>query len=381
MANRRTASPLWVFVSLALGLASIVCLICVSEADELSSLKPSKAVAQESPDWVFGGVAGPEGTYFLLDVNEAILRYSKDGELLGRVPPAAAIAKDYYPKALERIPGGYLLEYDTAKFVRLGEDFEPTGRSPYLDLSNDISNGYRTLASAFQWTYVQGHQLLVFGDVHVNASRWEARFVRVPFEGPQNFKVLDSPAIPRNLREQYLVGYKYLLTAMDGNAFCLLSDESGQRGVLGKVEKPGTAEEVRRVEGLEDLGQLPRLADKSFRSVTAFFSYLDQEATIGGFFGTDDLFGVVTREASFWKLEVLGTDDEGPSLVPTDFKSNAKQLVVIPNPAEEVVHVVEKGPVEAFARQKIGKSESVSYARLSVEADRTTRGLDKGQAP
>jgi len=320
--------------------------------------------------WTESAAWTPDGNELIaLDTlyNRA-LRYSKGGRALGALPTAVEqLLERRFPLRIRRMDSSFVVEVANARFMRLNDDYQPVG-SMDLPKSSLRSDGWRA-TYLFQWV-IAGSDLLGYGDYEHRSEEGVVQrtgVLRVPLDEPENFKVLDVPLSAKDdtTRTLYRLGYPYF-TSLGSDGVILAMYENPQI-FIHKVEDDDLVpidampEAVRRRDPLEQKFETPSDFPLVMKEV--------EGATMpAGIFGWKGLLYLLYRQpgdlATVWSLAQIDPGPENARVLGTvTLPTSANHLTVVPGDRNWAF--LEKGPVQAFGKQKIDSVLFVASDRVA----------------
>jgi len=293
--------------------------------------------------------------------SETIFPYSMEGRARSNLPPELRnVLGDLPPLVIARQSGQLYVEISQSRVLTLGSDYSLKAEETVRTANVKGKSEDLTLQGMFLWQPA-GSDFLAFSDVEAANERWSSAFVRFPARDPASFEVLHSIGLMAPSRVFYQLGLPYITSL-------------GSDGYLILMENPvGIYRSRKGTKGLEPLNAFPRGFEQSSElstltaksEIVGLMAKVEQSKMPVGLYGWRDFLYVLTREpegqGTRWKIfKIDPRRDEvvGSTLLPT----RANHLTVIPGPKRWAF--IEKGPLEAWDRQRIDHLFFVPSSRL-----------------
>ena len=301
------------------------------------------------PAWTFFGCWDTGGDSFILvdTLRSQVLRYSSHGTLLDDIAGSASLGGTTItkPSVIIKSSSGLIIEDEDGKLVWLDSAYRQTKT---LDLLDIVKNKYEDLESVWGWV-PQSKELLVLGDLKSQAG-WYTALLRVPFQEPSDFEVLQRIEISDPARSFYLLGNMYLAVLGEKSYFLSMTDYPSilEFGNLGT--KPRILSALK-----EMLSVRPLLPEKrGVGSVRELFRAVERSTMPVSLYGWKDyLYGLVRENSddqTHWVLVKI--DPRADRIVRKQrIETQAKHVVLIPGP--DAWLLVEKGSVLGLGQQSI----------------------------
>jgi hypothetical protein len=319
-----------------------------------------RAALRPQPSWTESAAWSTSGDNLIVvdTLYNKALRYSKAGRSTGTLPEAVeSMLARLYPLRIRSENSSFVMELANARFMRLDHNYQP---QETLDLQDSVRADGLVATYLFQWAPV-ARDLLGYGDYKPTDRRdYHSGVLRIPFEEPSRFEVLDLPfseedRVTRNL---YRLG------------FPLFSSLGSTGVVVGMFEYPKIylhekeEDEDGKVQyRLRALDAFPKVIEKrpvlahDFLNPSDFplvMADVEKAAMPTGIFGWRDFLYVLHRRpkdgSTVWSLSKI--DPVRDRLLGTStLHTSANHLTAVPGEKEWAF--LEKGPVEAFGKQSV----------------------------
>lgn len=357
------------FVALACAVLLVLVLLVATPArgESLTHLALSSRIALTNPpNWTVSGAWTSDGDRLVLvDALASELRvYNPDGSLAREPLTKLPDIEVFTPSYIQNVGGRFLLEYDTAQFAWLTEDFEVLSTFSLKNVPTEAG----VIVSTFQWTALNETTLLTLSDVRESDGSWSSKFLRITLH-----PTISATALTREIsiqdpsRPLYLLGQPFLaaLSPTTG-AFLRLPSMDQNAPLMGLVQLQTEPPVVYGVlaETIRDASVLPVLPtdNRAYRYEDIYGVFDTVDSFVAGIYGWEGRLFLLIRHAPRWRgnqslpiwwlREVLlggeaaGSYQEMP-LLPV----RAEHLTVVPGPVAWAI--IEKGPVTGVATQDI----------------------------
>jgi hypothetical protein len=314
------------------------------------------------PSWVSSGVFNRDVLLLADPWQGRLYSYAEDGRLLDAVPPRLRQSlQDVRPQVISQERDRLYLEILQSRIVTLGADYSYKDKQT---IEATQAKGGMKLAGMFLWQPV-GSDLLTFSDVQMPNEDWWGAFVRFPANDPTAFSVLRWVPLRDSVRTFNRLGHPYI-AAVGEDGYVLLMDND-----------PGIYRSRKGKKDLEPIGSLSGILGRSpilplfgtRRDVAQVMTKVEQSRMPTGMYGWNGFLYVVMRQpakgGTRWSIHKINPEGKGEVVGSAQIPTRANHLTVVPGPTNWAF--IEKGPVEAWGRQRVGKVLFVPSARLEGE--------------
>ncbi len=304
------------------------------------------------PGWNVSGATGPADTLLLIDaLHSRIDQYSSSGAFVAEIKSPDDRFAFPKPTYIHPIPGGYLLESDEARFIRLDSKLVPSER---IDLLAGSKGPRHEIGGIYQWIPLgNGDSILAFGDVHDADGSWSSGFLRVSLKNPAKFEIVKPMRLDDPARRFYLLGNPYLAALGDRGYFVLMGRSPSIYEIAADSAEPRPLSSLSMRKALGDRPQLTE--QRGVHSYVALYASVEQaRGFVSGLYTEGDALYLLKREGSTsWSLARVDPTSGNVEFSKQLPEISAHHLTVIPGPQEWAF--VEKGAVVGPLQQDVSK--------------------------
>lgn len=270
--------------------------------------------------------------------DRSLLRYRKDGRLLGAVTPPAMRHDAFKPTRVHPAPNGFLVQSSAYYWVWFDRGFKPLrhiereGGPPRLALVDYVP---------------VGGELFGLGTFHKSGPSWEAGILRVRLEPLELIEVIEEVSFTSKGGTLYTS-----LTSMVANA--------GGEPYMLRLDEPSYIQNIRSrkrlkafPKGFETLPSLPR--NEGPDSTVPRARVIEASSMPFALYGRGAFLYLLTRQVkpvgkTIWQLHRIDPRKD-QLLGSVTLPSSASDLRLAPGPEDWAI--LEKGPVMGLGEQKV----------------------------